>query len=447
MRARGGPAASHAFVKMPTEPKIYGVFELTRLIKATLEDTIGRVWIEGELSNVRQPSSQHLYFTLKDERAQIAGVMFRGDQRGLQFRPQDGLLVQAYGEVSVYERNGQYQIIVRQMREGGTGSLQAAFEALKRRLQAEGLFDAAAKKPIPLLVQRVGIVTSPTGAAIRDILNIVSRRFPNLHITIAPVRVQGEGAAQEIAAAIDGLNARGGFDVLIVGRGGGSLEDLWCFNEESVARAIARSAIPVISAVGHETDFTISDFAADLRVPTPSAAAELVVTRKDAFEDLLRQASHRLTQALERRLLECRGRLIAAGRSYVFREPAHMIGRHRQRFRELGLRMEHQLQTHVREKQQRLDELALKLTHGALECRRTRAQRLSALAAQLRVLDPMAVLDRGYSVTWDAAGTVVRDARRLRTGARVRTRLARGTFEAEVVKSHDKADAREGTEL
>jgi exodeoxyribonuclease VII large subunit len=254
--------------------KVYQVSELTRALKALIESSIGSVWIEGEISNLRRPPSGHLYFTVKDATAQISAVLFKGNQRGLTFIPRDGLLVRVQGDVTVYEHGGNYQVIVRQMRESGAGALQARFEALKARLQAEGLFDPSRKKPLPLLPRRVGIVTSPTGAVIRDILNVLGRRFPNLHLMLVPVRVQGAGAAEEVAAAIDLLNERGEVDVMIVGRGGGSMEDLWCFNEEVVARAIARSRIPVISAVGHETDFTISDFVADVRAPTPSAAAE-----------------------------------------------------------------------------------------------------------------------------------------------------------------------------
>ncbi|MBI2437967.1 MAG: exodeoxyribonuclease VII large subunit, partial [Lentisphaerae bacterium] len=223
-------------------PKVYRVAELTRLIKSILEDEVGAVWVEGELSNFRAPSSGHWYFTLKDESAQLALVMFRGDQRSVRFQPKDGMLLRAQGLISVYEKSGQYQMIVRALEAAGQGALQAAFEALKRKLEAEGLFDPARKNPLPRLPRHIGIVTSPTGAAIRDILNILSRRFYNLHVVVAGVRVQGPGAAEEIAAAIDDFNLRGDVDVLIVGRGGGSLEDLWCFNEEVVARAIARSA-------------------------------------------------------------------------------------------------------------------------------------------------------------------------------------------------------------
>ena len=391
--------------------KIYRVSEITRLIRVALENEFGTVWIEGEVSNLRRPSSGHLYFTLKDESAQIQAVLFRGNQMGLRVEIKDGLKLRVHGEISVYEAGGQYQVIVRKVEEAGKGSLQEAFEALKKKLAAEGLFDAARKKPIPLLPRHLGVVTSPTGAAIRDILKVLGRRFPNLHIVIAPARVQGEGAAQEIADAIDLLNRRGGLDVMIVGRGGGSLEDLWCFNEEVVARAIARSAIPVISAVGHEVDFTISDFVADLRAPTPSAAAEVVVGQKEAFEEALRQFSLRLGHLLKHYALVLRNRLLAAGGSYVFREPRNM----------------------VRQYAQRIDALRVKMTHGVELRGRVCAQDVRRLESQLRALSPLAVLDRGFSITRRADGAVVRGADEVEIGEGLQTQVARGILESKVI--------------
>ena len=413
--------------------KIYAVSELTRRIKSLLEGSFGSVWLQGELSNVRRPSSGHLYFTIKDEHAQIAAVMFRGQQRGMSCDPRDGLLVKVFGEVTVYERGGNYQIIVRRMEDAGKGALQARFEALKKALGEEGLFDPERKRPIPPLPQRLGIVTSPTGAAIRDILNVLTRRFPNLHIVLAPVKVQGEGAAEEIAAAIDALNAFGGFDVLIVGRGGGSLEDLWAFNEEVVARAIARSRAPVISAVGHEIDFTISDFVADLRAPTPSAAAELVVGRKDAFEDRLAELGGRLLRACRERVLRARHRLTTAERSYVFREPGHAVRRYRDRVRACEQGLASAGRSRVRETRQRLDEASVRMLHGVRMRGQARRQDVARLAAQLKALSPLAVLDRGYSVTRCPDGSVVREAAALKPGERVLTRVAKGEFESEVV--------------
>ena len=415
--------------------KIFSVGELTRLIKSTLEGTFGAVWVEGEISNLRRPSSGHYYFTIKDETAQISAVLFRGSQIGLKFQPKDGIKVRAFGQISVYEKSGNYQIIVRQMEEGGKGSLQAQFEALKEKLQKEGLFDVARKRPIPMLPQLVGIVTSPTGAAIRDILNILTRRFPNIHILLAPVKVQGDGAAEEIAAAIDLLNARGGLDVLIVGRGGGSLEDLWAFNEEVVARAIVRSGIPVISAVGHEIDFTISDFVADLRAPTPSAAAELVVGQKDAFEEMLGQISRRLVKSLEESVLRIRNRLTVAGGSYVFREPANVVRNHRQKIESLMVRVQHEVDGRIKETQQMLDDFSLKMIHEIKLKKQSSVQDIRRLEMQLKALNPLAVLNRGYSITRDKDGEIVRSAGAVKTGQRMFTRLAKGTIESEVKKA------------
>ncbi|HDZ10569.1 MAG TPA: exodeoxyribonuclease VII large subunit, partial [Bacteroidetes bacterium] len=263
------------------EKKIYTISEITRKIKRLLENAIPSIWLEGEISNFKRHSSGHIYFVLKDENSQISCVMWRGRNNGLYFTPQDGMKIQARGNVTVYEKRGNYQFEVLQMQPAGLGELQMALEQLKQSLKAEGLFDEQHKKKIPQYPEKIGIVTSPTGAAIRDLVSVVQRRFPSVQLILNPVRVQGAEAAGEIARAIDEFNAYGDVDVLIVGRGGGSLEDLWAFNEEVVARAIFRSKIPVISAVGHEIDFGISDFVADLRAPTPSAAAELVVRNRE----------------------------------------------------------------------------------------------------------------------------------------------------------------------
>ena len=413
--------------------KIYRVSEITRLIRVALENEFGSLWVEGEISNLRRPASGHLYFTLKDESAQIAAVFFKGGQRGLTFDIKDGLKVRIYGEISVYEASGQYQIIVRKVEEAGKGSLQEAFEALKKKLAAEGLFDESRKKPIPILPRHVGIVTSPTGAAIHDILSILSRRFPNLHIVIAPVKVQGEGAAQEIAAAIDLFNERGGIDVMIVGRGGGSLEDLWCFNEEIVARAIARSQIPIISAVGHEIDFTISDFVADLRAPTPSAAAELMVGQKEAFEETLRQISARLARALRHHAQELKSRLLVASGSYVFREPRNLVRQFAQRIDTIRTAMSRALQAAGHEQRKQLDRFSLRLSHGMVLRTAGLRQDMRRLSSQLKALSPVAVLDRGFSITRLKGGAIVRDAAGVGVGEVLQTQVARGILESKVV--------------
>ncbi len=417
--------------------KVYRVAELTRLIKSVLEDEVGEVWVEGEISGFRQPSSGHWYFTLKDASAQLACVMFRGSQRGLRVQPRDGLQIRIFGRISVYEKSGQYQMIALTLEAAGQGALQAAFEALKRKLAAEGLFEPGRKKPLPKLPRHIGIVTSPTGAAIRDILNVLTRRFPNLHIVLAPVRVQGALAAAEIAEAIDGFSRRGGMDLLIVGRGGGSLEDLWCFNEEIVARAIARCAIPVISAVGHEIDFTISDFVADLRAPTPSAAAELAVGRKADFEADLVENERRLRQALQQRLVSLRHRLHAVRQSYVFREPRHLARRILERADRLRREMRQLVQGYLRERQQRVDEQQMRLARCLREWHSLAALNLRRLENQLKSLNPLAVLERGYSITRTESGTVVTAPEQIRPGMRVLTRVARGSFESEVIEHGD----------
>jgi len=417
--------------------KIYGVSELTRMIKTVLEDEVGEVWVEGEISNVRRPASGHWYFTVKDENAQLSAIMFRGNQSAAaDFDLKEGVKVRIFGLISVYEKSGQYQMIVRVIEPAGVGALQAAFEALKKKLAGEGLFDSARKKPIPLLPQHIGIVTSPTGAAIHDILNVTSRRFFNLHVVLFPVRVQGEGAADEIASAIDFFNKTGNMDVLIVGRGGGSLEDLWCFNEEAVARAIARSKIPVISAVGHETDFTICDFAADLRAATPSAAAELVVGQKQDFENNLLNFARRLTRSTREQAQSLKSRLAAAENSYVFLEPGNIARQMRERLNHILSRLGHGLRGVLRENQQTADELILRLTHSINSLLQLRKTDFKRLEAQIKSLSPVAVLERGYSITYGRNGSILKSAAQTGPGERLITRLAAGTLESDVVACH-----------
>ena len=361
------------------EQQIFSVTTLTQAIKQTLEDGFFTIWVEGEISNLATPRSGHVYFTLKDEAAQLRAVIFKSAARLVRFELENGMQVLLRGSLSVYEARGEYQLIVSRAEPRGAGALQAAFEQLKRRLEAEGLFDPAHKRPIPLLPKKIGVVTSPTGAAIRDILNIVSRRFANVHVLIAPARVQGAEAPAEIVRAIEMLNRLPDVDALIVGRGGGSLEDLWAFNEERVARAIFASRIPVISAVGHEIDFTIADFVADLRAPTPSAAAELVVRNKADLAQTLDAQHARLKQAM-RHLLD-RSRAAAA-------HAARRVSDPRRRVNEL---------------QQRVDDLSQRLARAmrrALE--RKQAQRDTQIA-KLDALSPLAVLAKGYAICRNAA--------------------------------------------
>ena len=357
-------------------PRIYSVSELTAELKALLENTFTGVWVEGEISNFKHHTSGHMYFTLKDDRGQLRAVMFRGSNRGLQFRPEDGLAVIVFGNVTIYEPRGEYQVYVEYMEPKGLGALQLAFEQLKTRLETEGLFDPARKRPIPLLPKKIGLVTSPSGAAIRDILQIIHRRFANVQVLIFPVRVQGEGAAAEIVEGVECLNKRGDLDVLIVARGGGSIEDLWAFNEEVVARAIYASQTPVISAVGHETDFTIADFVADVRAPTPSAAAELVISRKAELSQRVDDLFSRLVSHMRYRAERSGERLRSLERHLRLLSPLERVKRQRERLRDGALALQSSMSHR------------LALWRGDL---RTAAARLDSLS-------PLAILARGYSV-------------------------------------------------
>ncbi len=318
------------------EKHVWRVSELTLRLRDVLEEEFPDVWIEGEISNYRAAQSGHLYFTMKDEKAQIRCVCFRDQVRGLRFRPEDGLKVTVRGGVSVYEARGEYQIYVSHIEPVGLGALQLAFEQLKNKLEAEGLFDAERKKHLPALPRRIGIVSSPQGAAIRDILRVLRRRFPNLHVTLFPVKVQGDGAAEEIVRAIQHFNRTEMVDVMIVARGGGSLEDLWAFNEEIVARAIAASEIPIITGIGHETDTTIADFAADLRAPTPSAAAEIVVRTRAEFEKHIEDCTRALVQYMRYFFSERRHAVRDLTTHRAFRRPGDILRRQRQRVDELN---------------------------------------------------------------------------------------------------------------
>lgn len=367
-----------------SEDRIYTVAEITREIKLVLEEGFPMVWVGGEVSNVKKHSSGHLYFSLKDADSQISCVMWRGRNQYLLFQPQDGMKILVLANLTVYERQGRYQLDVLQLRPAGIGELQHAFETMKRRLEEEGLFRSDKKKPLPLFPERIGVVTSPTGAAIQDILNIIGRRFPSVELILRPVRVQGEGAAEEIAEAIQDFNEYRQVDVLIVGRGGGSLEDLWAFNEEVVARAIFVSEIPVISAVGHEIDFSISDFVADVRAPTPSAAAELVVRDREELLQGIYHWKERMVRSLEGRIGLNREQLERMKRSYGLRYPFERIREYRLRVDEVSRNLETALCHRIEE-----------LTSNVIRLR-----------GKLQALSPEAVLRRGYSIT-----TRIRDGR------------------------------------
>ena len=438
---------------------ILTVSELTRTIREIIEGRIGEVWVEGEISNFRKQSSGHHYFTLKDDRSQVACVMFARSY-GAQTRIalSDGMQVQAYGLVSVYEARGQYQLIVQLIQPKGQGLLQAKFEALKRKLQVEGLFDTARKKPLPKFPRRVALVTSPTGAAVQDMLNILKRRSPWLSILICPVRVQGEGAAAEISEMIDFVSSYAAelkVDLMIVGRGGGSLEDLWEFNEESVARSIYRSRLAVVTAVGHEIDFTIADFVADLRAPTPSAAAELVVPDIFALQAELvsrRSALDRLVrQGLEIRQMQVR-RL--SGAPY-FREPRRLIVERQQRVDQLEMRLSEILKNDFQQRRSGIERIRAFLSafrpERWLQGKRAEVAKLEArlgwiaasrlsfhksrvaeMANVLRLLGPRQTLERGYSITLDANGSVVRSIQSLKVGDAIHTKLANGELNSVV---------------
>lgn len=426
------------------------VSELSAEIRSVLEGEMGERFVEGEVSNCRLWNTGHLYFTLKDDGAQIRAVMFRSAARHLTFKPEDGLHVVARGRVSVYEVKGEYQLVCDQMEPRGLGALQLAFEQLKKRLQAEGLFEAARKRPLPALPRKIGVVTSLDGAAVRDILTVLARRYPNAHIVIRPSRVQGEEAAADLVRAVQLIGKVPGVDVVIVGRGGGSIEDLWAFNDERLARAIAACPVPVISAVGHEVDFTIADFVADLRAPTPSAAAEMVVSRREELCSMIDRQADRLRHVaragLDRRRASVH-RLTSARGLASFPARLAMKSRHVSELTHTLARSSRaSLQRRDRQQQalrQRLDALApgrrmqalLMAVSSATErllaaAERTRHRHdagFRALAGRLENLSPLGVLARGYALCWDDARTrLVREASAVSPGDRVRVTLGKG---------------------
>jgi exodeoxyribonuclease VII large subunit len=399
---------------MPQDKHIYTVSELTREARMLLESAFGAVWVEGEISNFTAHSSGHMYFSLKDESALLSCAMFRAENQTLKFVPKDGMKVVCSGRVSIYDKQGRYQLYVQAMEPKGLGALQLAFQQLKEKLQKEGLFDQGHKKTIPFLPRRIGIVTSPTGAAIKDMLKISTGRFQNVEIIINPVKVQGEGAAAEIAAAIKEFNEYGNIDVMIVGRGGGSIEDLWPFNEEIVARAIYDSKIPVISAVGHEVDFTISDFVADLRASTPSEAAKLVIPEKEKLIGEIGTFYMRLTNSFLRKINNLKDRLSRLKESYVLKQPVNLV-------LQMG---------------QRLDDLTHGLALGLDHLIKLSREEFNAVCGKLEALSPLAVLSRGYSITFKLPeGKVVKDVKMLRSGDEVETRLHNGKFISIVEKT------------
>ena len=444
------------FNLQPTR-RVLTVSELTARIRDLLAKNFTDIWVVGEISNCREAQSGHIYFTLKDDRAQVRCVFFKQQQRGIKFRPEDGLQMTVRGSISVYEARGEYQIYVENLEPVGLGALQLAFEQLKKRLEAEGLFAAERKKPLPLLPSRIGLITSPRGAAVRDVVRILRRRFPNVHLTLYPVRVQGEGAAGEIVKALKFFNQKKFVDVLILARGGGSMEDLWAFNEEPVARAIAASAIPLISGVGHETDFTIADFVADVRASTPSAAAELVVQTRREFDKHIADLRETLASQIRYRLLEFSRRVHELSARRGFRRPLDLLRQQRQRADEMTSRLALGLRAQLEKSRKRFTaahlrimsfdfrvkiaafRLRLERRSADLSVRterllRTKRERLDRLRLQLEERSPLRVLERGYAIATDAAGNVLRDAAQVSLGDSVAVQLHRGRLITEVKK-------------
>ena len=449
-----------------TERRPLSVSELTAQVRGAIENRFAAVWVEGEISNFKAHTSGHWYFTVKDESAQLRATCFRGVNNRIRFRPSDGLQVRARGRLTVYEPRGEYELIVEGLDPVGAGALRVAFEQLRDRLQAEGLFDEDLKRPLPLLPHRIGVVTSPTGAAIRDIIRTISRRTRTVDILLAPTRVQGAGAGAEIARAIEILNehneralregrADERVDAIIVGRGGGSSEDLWAFNEEEVARAIRASMIPVISAVGHETDFTIADFAADLRAATPTAAAELVAAREDEIAAYVDARARDLVRAMRFRLVNERTRVQEAAMSPGFDEVQRTLRVTRERADDATRRMEKVITRTAERSRRRLDAAMCRLSPARTAARAAEARmrlavmraslktaalsqldearaRAAVAAASLGALSPLAVLNRGYALAEDENKRLLRSVRDVRTGATVRLRLADGRMRCRV---------------
>lgn len=454
-----------------TERRPLSVSELTMQVRGALESRFASVWVEGEISNFKQAASGHWYFTIKDEGAQLRASCFRGINARIRFRPSDGLQVRARGRLTVYEPRGEYELIVDALDPIGAGALRVAFEQMRDRLAAEGLFAEELKRELPLFPRRVGLVTSLTGAALRDILHVISRRTRTVDLLIAPTRVQGEGASLEIARAIESLNefhargVKGGrererVDVIIVGRGGGSAEDLWAFNDERLARAIRASMIPVISAVGHETDFTIADLAADLRAPTPSAAAEMVAAREDELADAVHDLTRDLMQAIRFQMMEKRTRVQEAAMSHGFDDVREQLRDAVTSVNEVRHKLETLMTRSAHRARRRFDGVSLRLQPMRLAARiasaRTRfdvacaerdaaiaarledaGARLAVAAASLDALSPLAVLQRGYALAQDESGRLLRDASALLPGDKLHLRLARGALLARVEKTEN----------
>lgn len=442
----------------PVERHGWTVSQLTARIQGKLESEFGDVWVEGEISNCTIPASGHWYFSLKDDGAQVRAVLWKSAARLVKFRPRDGMKVLVRGALRLYPPKGEYQISVEVIEPLGKGSLQQAFEDLKFKLEKEGLFNPSRKRSLPMLPRRIGIVTSPTGAVIQDILRVLSSRFANVEVVLCPARVQGEAAAAEIVQGLRALERVPGLDVIILARGGGSLEDLWAFNEESVARAIAASTVPTISAIGHETDFTIADFVADLRAPTPSAAAERVVKAKAELAERIEALQRRLHAGSQVVMTRVRSRVSSLTSHRVFAAEEGRVHRYAQRIDDLGHRAERGLQTTLarrrdllRRTRERLESFhwerqiarhrdgirkdVQRLEAGARAAVAARRAAFATVAGKLESLSPLAVLSRGYALVWDERrGGLVRSSRDLSAGDPLRVRVHEGELRAIVTK-------------
>ena len=440
--------------------RTYTVAELNARIRTLLDAEFDDVWVAGEVSGCRMAASGHCYFTLKDKDAQLRCACFRSSLRYLRVKPQDGMAILARGRIDVFEARGEYQLLVEVIEPQGHGALQFAFEQLKRKLAADGLFDTARKRPIPKLPRRIGLITSPTGAVVRDILQILERRFPGLHLRLYPVLVQGEGSVEGVCRGLEYFSESGWAQVVIVARGGGSLEDLWTFNEEAVARAIAGSAAPVISAVGHETDFTIADFVADLRAPTPSAAAELVICTRQELFDQVADAQQKMLLAARYRIAMAMRRLHQQGLDRMTATLHRSIGRRQQRIDELEYRMRDRMRDELASRRRRFDALVARLRRQDLRLKFVEARRrieaveatmehrvrlrltrlrgrLDASRAKVEQLSPLKILERGYAIVTNERDEIVKSPAQAPPGTRVAMRLARGRLRAEVIEKEE----------
>ena len=446
----------------PLERRIWTVRDLVSTVRTHIEREYGDVWVEGEISNFRAHASGHLYFTLKDQNAQIRAVMFRSSARLLRFRPDDGMQIVLRGRVTIYEDRGELQISAEYLEPKGAGALQVAFEQLKAKLEAEGLFDSSRKKAIPVLPSRIGIVSSPQAAALRDILNILRRRHRSANVLIFPAQVQGEAAALEVSAGVRYFNKARNVDVIIVARGGGSAEDLAAFNHEGLARAVASSEIPIISAVGHETDFTIIDFVADRRAETPSAAAELVIRSRQEVEEQAEGLQQRLVRAIRYRLLMGRQVLTELAQHGAFARMMDAINQRQQKLDDLQYRLDRAERQILERNRRRSESASAAVRHydlqrilasirkeleaqagtmvAAMRTSLLRSQsRLDQLASQLQALSPVAILERGYALVFDSRGNLLKNAAQVKVGDEISARLAKGSVTATVKKSSSKS--------